>query len=118
MKPDSSQNDKHEKPDEQQEAVPELVMLMKTASDRFDQLCQERHVAGAAEYGAFTFLENDVVNMMLEELADTANYCRYQFIKLMILQDLIAQDLQDKGQEVQDLGIGSFKGVGDVGWSH
>lgn len=90
-----------------------LVDLIKQASDQFDTLCQERHKAGQAEYGSFTFLENDVVNMMLEELADTANYCRYQFIKLAILQNLVADEL---GDDADDIGMGSFKGVGDVGW--
>jgi hypothetical protein len=80
-------------------------------SDAFDTLCQERHNEGQKEYGTFTFLGNDVVRMMMEELADTANYCRYQFIKLMILQDALEQ--QKAPAEVKFEG---FKGVGEVGW--
>lgn len=91
-------------------------------SDSFDRLCQERHEAGQAEYGKFTFIQNDVVKMMAEELADTANYCRMQFIKLMILQNMLVDELNDKGQTSSgefNLGVGpgAFKGVGEVGWN-
>jgi hypothetical protein len=83
---------------------------------QFDKLCEERHAAGQKEYGEFTFLGNDVIAMMLEELADTANYCRYQYIKLMMLQSMLVEKIGDQPQAVQNFGIGSFKGAGDVGW--
>jgi hypothetical protein len=88
----------------------------------FDVLCTERHAAGAEEYGALTFLGNDVVRMMMEELADTANYCRYQFVKLMFLQERLEAMMVDlpgfrADNEIQmGLGAGSFKGVGETGW--
>lgn len=95
--------------------------LIEQASAQFDQLCQERHEAGQQEYGQFTFLENDVTRMMMEELADTANYCRMQFIKLMLLQTQLEAELLEKfGSEDEDvkvnLGAQAFKGVGKVGW--
>lgn len=98
--------------------------IFEELSEQFDKLCQERHDAGAKEYGVFTFLENDVVRMMAEELADTANYCRMQFIKLMLLQNMLEGELAEKlgeGTEgVYDadiaIGIKSFKGTRDVGW--
>lgn len=86
---------------------------MARLSDQFDQLCQDRHTTGAAEYGAFTFLSNDVTRMLAEELADTANYCRYQFIKIMMLQDIL---VQEAGQAATDMGMGTFNGAGEVGW--
>lgn len=88
----------------------------------FDQLCIERHEKGARDYGQLTFLGNDVVRMMMEELADTANYCRYQFVKLMFLQDqletMMSEDptgLLKQGDDLQ-VGFQSFKGTSDTGW--
>jgi hypothetical protein len=91
----------------------------------FDVLCVERHEAGAKEYGALTFLGNDVIRMMMEELADTANYCRYQFVKLMFLQErletMMSEDptglLAQDGELQMGLGAASFKGVGETGWN-
>lgn len=93
-------------------------------AQEFDELCVERHRLGAEEYGTFTFLGNDVVRMMLEELADTSNYCRMQGIKLLLLQEVLEQQLDFDGignvndEENQNLQIGfeSFKGTKD-GWN-
>jgi len=54
--------------------------------DGFETLRHIRYVKGAEEYGDLTFLDNDIIRMMAEELADTANYCKMQFIKLMLLK--------------------------------
>lgn len=86
----------------------------------FDILCQERHEEGAREYGAFTFIGNDVIRMMMEELADTANYCRMQFIKLMMLQHILEAQRASLGDVTEGditIGLGSFKGVGETGWA-
>lgn len=101
---------------ERQELI--LATLLQAKSDQFDKLCAERHEAGAAEYGALTFLGNDVVRMMAEELADTANYCRMQFIKLMVLQDMLEAEFEGKadGEGNITIGVQSFKGTGDKGW--
>lgn len=42
---------------------------------------------------AFAFLENDVITDMCETLARLANYCQDQFIKLMILQRVLEEEL-------------------------
>ncbi len=96
-----------------------FVDAIATYARQFDELCQERHNAGMVEYGKFTFLENDIIRMMMEELADTSNYCRMQFIKLMLLQEALGEELADKPEVSEDLGIGvgSFKGAGQVGWN-
>lgn len=97
-----------------------FVKLIQQASEDYDKLCLERHEAGKAEYGAFTFLENDVVRMMMEELADTSNYCRMQYIKLMILQHILEEQLNDKSVTNEQgnitIGIQAFRGAGKVGW--
>jgi hypothetical protein len=50
----------------------------------FDSLCQERHLQGESEYGHLTFLENNTIAMLLEELIDAANYARYTFISIVL----------------------------------
>ncbi len=86
-----------------------LIDEINQAVDDFNLLVQERHTAGQIEYGTFTFLGNDVVRMMLEELADTVNYATMQGIKLLILQKRLEADQIP-------LGIKAFKGTKDVGW--
>ena len=99
-----------------------LVQMINKYGAMFDVLCVERHEKGAEEYGQLTFLGNDVVRMMMEELADTANYCRYQYIKLMFLQNqlenrLRTEGLAGDGEDVQlDIGWEPMKGTKDVGW--
>lgn len=96
---------------------------LQALADQFDQLCVERHNEGQKEYGTFTFLDNDIVKMMVEELADTANYCRYQAIKLLLLDEELQKTLgrnnsfipKDQNVEV-NIGAHAFKGVGNVGW--
>lgn len=99
------------KPDGDAEA---LVRAIEAYSAAFDMLTQERHIAGAKEYGVVSFLGNDVIRMMMEELADTANYCRMQFIKLMLLQQMIEED--DALPKQAGTNTDTFKGAGEVGW--
>lgn len=88
-------------------------------SSLYDSLCQTRHTEGAKEYGVVAFLGNDVIRMMAEELADTSNYCRMQFIKLMLLQEMLEAGLQGMGladeEGVVEMGAQAFKGTGE-GW--
>lgn len=62
-------------------------------SEEFDNLCTERHIMGQMKYGDFTFLETDVFRMLIEELADAANYLRYHYIKLRLLQMYMEKEL-------------------------
>ena len=95
--------------------------LLNKAIGEFRALRQERHAVGAKEYGELTFLGNDVVRMMLEELADTANYCEYQAAKLLLLQGMLEEDERFKSLGVKDgdteitIGVQAFKGTG-AGW--
>ena len=98
----------------------EFLQKLQECSERFDALCQERHEMGALEYGQFTFLENDIVRMMIEELADTANYCRYQATKLLLLQEALETQVAETFEPGSDgeitIGVQAFKGTGEVGW--
>src|SRR3954454_11289408 len=87
-----------------------LADQISRASLLFDEMCMRRHTLGAEEYGMFTFLENDVMRMLLEELIDVSNYARMQFIKFILLQENLEEIL---GPE--KLGAQAFKATG-AGW--
>lgn len=53
----------------------------------FDLLTQARHDEGSEQYGELGFLDHDMYGMIYEELADAANYLRFQFIKLRLLEE-------------------------------
>lgn len=97
----------------------DIAQMFENLNLQWQKLCDERHIAGAKEYGQFTFLGNDVTRMMMEELADTANYCRMQYIKLMLLQTALEEEIGTKLDSTDGsitIGVQSFKGAGEVGW--
>lgn len=68
------------------EDVVSLMALVTEGDVQFDEMVAERHKMGAEKYGPVNFLEIDSVEMAMEELADLANYARYTYIKLYIIQ--------------------------------
>lgn len=94
-----------------------LAQMFASFQEEFHQLRANRFKANQEEYGALTFLGNDIVRMMMQELADTANYCEMQFCKLMMLQTALEEELTGKVSDNGDITIGlqSFKGTKD-GW--
>jgi hypothetical protein len=66
--------------------------LAKYAAE-FDEVCVSRHEMGAEKYGPVNFLGIDSVEMMIEEVCDLANYARYTYIKLRILQESLKKQL-------------------------
>lgn len=62
--------------------TPEQMMQL---SQEFDQMCYDRHMKGKEEYGPYGFLQNDLIRMISEELADLANYARYLYMKVRLL---------------------------------
>jgi hypothetical protein len=100
------------------ESTENLKAAIRKALNEFNALRLQRHRKGAEEYGEFTFLGNDVIRMMLEELADTTNYIEYQATKLLLLQKALEQDsrltqLTTDG-EIK-IGIEAFRGTKE-GW--
>jgi len=69
-------------------------------STEFDEMCEQRHKAGADKYGPGKFLTVDTIEEALQELVDLANYTRYTFIKLRMLQEAIL--VQGEGAGVLD----------------
>jgi hypothetical protein len=66
------------------EMGPEAVLNL--LGQEFDEFCQARHNQGAKEYGPTAFLGNSMFKMIAEEMADIANYCRYEYIKLRLME--------------------------------
>lgn len=81
--------------------------LLQRLSEEFDQVTAERHNAGAQEYGELGFLGNDLVQYALEEVADLANYARFLYIRIRILQEVA----RERGL---DLSASLLKEGGDV----
>ncbi len=86
-------------------------------SEEFDTLIELRHETGAEEYGDVAFLTAPLVRMAAEELADLANYARYMYIKLRLMEETLNASGVDlstgTSEEVRDedqvpLGVAAF----------
>lgn len=58
-------------------------------SNEFDILTAKRHAMGEEKYGPGTFLGVDTMQEAMDEVADLANYARYTYIKLRVLQEKV-----------------------------
>lgn len=67
-------------------------------SEEFDAHCMQRHALGEEKYGPVTFLntELDLPDMIKEELVDAANYLRYHYIRIRLMQ-LLTEQAQKEG---------------------
>jgi hypothetical protein len=74
----------------------EQLQSIAEANQLFDQLCQQRHDKGREKYGTFTFIQMPTIEMAMGEVIDLANYARYTFIKLYLLQQQI-EEIQQQG---------------------
>lgn len=72
---------------EQAEDTVDLAEFIVGLSDEFDTIAAERHRMGAEKYGPGKFLTVDTIEECLFEVVDLANYARYTFIKLRLLQE-------------------------------
>jgi hypothetical protein len=95
-----------------------LPRLIAELSLEFDARTVERHERGEQKYGSFKWLSTDLVEELCQELLDTANYARYHFIKLRLLQMYLEQDerIRDLGNGSGDITIGvhNFFSAGDI----
>ncbi|KKK99628.1 hypothetical protein LCGC14_2630830, partial [marine sediment metagenome] len=54
----------------------------------FFELCERRHNTGADEYGPLKFLDVNLPEFIYEELADFANYARFLYISVRLLEEI------------------------------
>lgn len=73
--------------------------VLQQLSDEFDILCQERHTMGAEKYGPGSFVGVDTIEMAIHEVLDLANYARYTFIRLRLLQQGMIEFVADGSVE-------------------
>ena len=86
-------------------------------SEEFDALTQLRNEDGEKEYGHANFLKVPLIRYAAEELADMANYCRFMYIKLRLMEETLNASGADlsagTSEEVWDenqvpLGVAAF----------
>jgi len=73
----------------EREVAKEFLHELDLANDAFDQMCVERHEKGQEKYGKFKFLDVNTLEEALFEVADLANYARYTFVKLWVLNNYL-----------------------------
>jgi hypothetical protein len=71
--------------------IAELVDSINQYSQDFDRLTQQRHDDGEQKYGPGTWLGIDTLQHAIDEVLDLANYARFTYIKLRMLQDQIGK---------------------------
>jgi hypothetical protein len=71
--------------------VTQLIDRINSYSAEFDQKTQERHDEGEKKYGAGSWLGIDTLQHAMDEILDLANYARFSYIKLRMLQDKIGE---------------------------
>ncbi len=57
----------------------------------FFELCEQRHNTGADEYGPLKFLDVNLPEFIYEELADFANYARFLYIRVRLLEEMASE---------------------------
>jgi len=86
-------DDYHPESDERQALDPEesvdFAAFITSLSEEFDEQCTARHKHGAEKYGAGKFLTVDTLEEAMQEIVDLANYARYTYIRLRLLQESI-----------------------------
>ncbi len=65
----------------------EVLKMMEAFNSEFFDLCEVRHNTGADEYGAFNFLNVNLPEFIYEEIADIANYARFLYIRVRLLEE-------------------------------
>jgi hypothetical protein len=92
-----------------------LSEALEAASLEFDKMCRERWEMGAQQYGATSFLNPDVdtLQMALEEITDLSNYARMTFMKLRMIQSVLANEANNEERSTQAQRDG-FIPAGDV----
>lgn len=91
-----------------------LADLITAANEEFDRRTQERHDAGAEKYGPLKFLEANVVEEAMQEILDLANYARYTFIKLWLMNVALDKEIGDKAITLPDGFYPAKPPIGDV----
>lgn len=74
----------------------EISDAIERYNEEFDQKTYERHIQGEEKYGAGTWLTIDTLQHAMDEVLDLANYARFTYVKLRLLQDNLAKFQADQ----------------------
>lgn len=77
-----------------------MQQLAQEASEEFDELCRHRHELGRQKYGDGKFLTVDTLEEALFELSDLANYAKYTFVRIRLLQAQL--EVLSEGESAKD----------------
>jgi hypothetical protein len=69
----------------------EIAEAIAKYNEEFDRLTYERHIQGEEKYGAGTWLTIDTLQHAMDEVLDLANYARFTYVKLRMLQDKLVE---------------------------
>jgi len=94
-----------------EEEIVDLAEFIEKLSLEFDEMCSARHAMGAEKYGPGKFLMVDTIEEALQEVADLANYARYSYIRLRLLQESIRLHIE---QTPDVPGVQGFVSVREV----
>jgi hypothetical protein len=87
------------------ETFAEIIVAMNV---EFDDRTLARHAMGAETYGPGKFLLVDTMEEALDEICDLANYARYTFIKMRLLQEQIQQAMADTPESTEFMSAADF----------
>ena len=73
---------------------------------QFFELCEQRHNQGAEEYGPLHFLDVDLPTFIYEEIADIANYARFLYIRVRLLEEIA----RERGLDLSTAFTGEVRG--------
>lgn len=97
--------------EEEQKSMPDIIVGI---SLEFDEATMARHKMGAEKYGPGKFLTVDTIQEALDEVVDLANYARYTYIRLRLLQEAIMLALPDGADSSPDSPFLKAKEVTEV----
>lgn len=90
----------------------EFIDSLNLYSEAFDKLCEIRYDREAEKDGPFQFLADNVISVLADALADVANNSRREFIKLMLLQDILDDRIESYQASQTKMGNEAFTQAG------
>lgn len=82
--------------------------LADIASAAFEEFCAQRHAMGEEKYGPVKFLAANTIEEAMYEVIDLANYARYTFIKLYLLNVYLHNKATEEGIPEDFIGAQTF----------
>ena len=82
-----------------------LAAEIQSISMEFDEQTIHRHRKGGEKYGPAKFLTVDTIEEALNEVVDLANYARYTYIRLRLIQKAVMDWAEREGADERSEGF-------------